>query len=81
MPYLVHEEQYSITPVFLWQKAIPEPVYRHEMIRRFHTETQRSVYQAQDTIPKALRRFWVKLKMLFRSSSSATIFLRESLVS
>ena len=35
LPYLVHEEQYNMSPVFLWQKPKPEPVYHHPVMRQF----------------------------------------------
>ena len=37
MPYQVHEATYAVAPVFLWQHPRPEPVYRHKVIRDFHT--------------------------------------------
>jgi len=37
MPYQVYETTYSIRPLFIWQKPNPEPVYRHEALRRFYT--------------------------------------------
>jgi hypothetical protein len=50
MPYQVHEETYGITPVFLWQDIGPEPIYRHQVIRDFHTNYTRSFYTFQHTV-------------------------------
>src|SRR5262245_1300710 len=37
MPYQIHEETYSMAPIFLWQKLSPEPAYRHKVIRDYAT--------------------------------------------
>jgi hypothetical protein len=38
MPYLLNRETYAVTPYFLWQSLRPEPVYRHEVMRKFYVE-------------------------------------------
>ena len=35
-PYFMHDQQYFISPPFLFQSPFPEPLYRHEVIRQFH---------------------------------------------
>ncbi|HZL37086.1 MAG TPA: hypothetical protein VFC78_17335 [Tepidisphaeraceae bacterium] len=35
MPYAVHEQQYGATPLFLFQRPKPMPVYRHKELREF----------------------------------------------
>ncbi|MGH9501048.1 MAG: hypothetical protein ACRD3L_18055, partial [Terriglobales bacterium] len=36
MPYQVYEATYAYAPPFLWQKASPEPNYRHEVMRKLY---------------------------------------------
>lgn len=42
MPYLVHKDQYMVSPLFTFQPSQPVPEYRHETLRQFHAgwETQ-----------------------------------------
>jgi hypothetical protein len=47
LPYLEHEAQYAVHPLFLWQQPRPEPEYRHERIRRQHVEWELGRYHAQ----------------------------------
>jgi hypothetical protein len=50
LPYQVHEESYARASAFVWQEPRPEPEYRHEFLRAYHTswlprllENQRSI--------------------------------------
>lgn len=54
MPYQVHEAEYSMAPVFLWQELGPRPEYRHRMIERFQGAFLTSMYRSQRT----LRGYW-----------------------
>jgi hypothetical protein len=38
MPYVVHEQTYGFTPLFLFGKPRPEPAYLHPEIRKLHEE-------------------------------------------
>jgi hypothetical protein len=40
MPYTLNRAQYAIAPYYIWQSARPEPVYRHEEMRRFYHEDE-----------------------------------------
>ncbi len=44
MPYMVHESQYAMAPVFLFQKARPEPVYPFPEIRALHAVQEMERY-------------------------------------
>lgn len=37
-PYFAHDQEYFISPPFIFQELLPEPVYRHDLIRRYHHE-------------------------------------------
>jgi len=41
MPYQVSFKTYETAPAFLWQKARPEPVYHHALMREFYDEERR----------------------------------------
>lgn len=49
-PYSVHEAAYSMTPLFVWQKAKPEPAYRHKVIRDFWTGWALDFHKRQQTL-------------------------------
>lgn len=36
LPYLIHEQVYGVSPLFIWEKLPPVPAYRHDVIRDFH---------------------------------------------
>jgi hypothetical protein len=36
LPYTINRSTYAMAPYFVWQSQRPEPVYRHEVLRRFY---------------------------------------------
>jgi hypothetical protein len=36
LPYTINRNMYAMAPYFVWQSQRPEPVYRHEVMRRFY---------------------------------------------
>jgi hypothetical protein len=60
MPYQVHEQAYSVAPLFLWENPKPEPFYRHEVIRRFQVEfaLYQFLLQRQSLLRLALSAIW-----------------------
>src|SRR6266571_8384439 len=38
MPYLLDRNTYAIAPLFIWQHLRSQPVYNHEMLRRFYVD-------------------------------------------
>jgi hypothetical protein len=49
LPYTVDRNTYARAPYFLWQSARPEPVYRHEVIRRFYDENELPSFESTHT--------------------------------
>jgi hypothetical protein len=40
LPYTVNRATYAMAPYFVWQSPRPEPVYRHEVMRRFYHDDE-----------------------------------------
>jgi hypothetical protein len=51
MPYQVHDAQYVVSPVFLWQQPKPEPVFHHAVMRRFWVDFDMQVDQMMRARP------------------------------
>jgi len=51
LPYLIHEQMYSMSPLFIWEKLPPAvPTYRHDVIREFHARFELPVYRVKHTV-------------------------------
>jgi hypothetical protein len=46
MPYVVHEREYGMSPIFLFQEPLPVPSFRHDVMRDY-TIMQFTNYQSQ----------------------------------
>ena len=55
LPYTVDRATYAIAPYFIWQKARPEPHYRHDVMRQFYTGFELNNYRASRTLIGAVR--------------------------
>ncbi len=44
LPYTINRATYAMAPYFVWQSLRPEPVYRHEALRRFYAGEELKVY-------------------------------------
>lgn len=40
LPYTIDRATYAVTPYFVWQSLKPDPVYRHEELRRFYHDEE-----------------------------------------
>jgi hypothetical protein len=49
LPYMVHEDEYALSPNFVGQAPYDGRSYRHATIERFHREWAMGWYEAQDT--------------------------------
>lgn len=49
LPYQVNRATYASAPVFLWQRARPEPVYRHKVMRDFYTNWELADFRYAQT--------------------------------
>jgi hypothetical protein len=65
MPYEVHEATYAVAPVFLWQQLRPEPEYRHQTMRDYHTGWEPGQYLKQHSISGFVQVSLEKLKELY----------------
>jgi len=45
LPYTVDRAQYGVAPYFVWQSERPEPLYRHEVMRRFYEQQELDGFQ------------------------------------
>ena len=61
-PYQVHEETYTMAPIFLWQSPRPEPVYRHEDLRHFYTKYNLPLYYLEHSISGFLLKTFLLLR-------------------
>jgi hypothetical protein len=46
LPYTINRNTYAMAPYFVWQSPRPEPVYRHEVMRRFYYENELNAFQS-----------------------------------
>jgi hypothetical protein len=60
LPYQVHEAAYAITPLFIWQRPRPEPLYRHQVLRDFHVDVETAAYREQKSLDGWLSVTWGK---------------------
>jgi hypothetical protein len=49
LPYQVNRATYASAPVFLWQRARPEPVYRYKVMRDFYTNWELADFRYAQT--------------------------------
>ena len=45
LPYTVNHAQYGIAPYFVWQSQLPEPAYRHKVMREFYYHDQLPIFK------------------------------------
>jgi hypothetical protein len=65
MPYQVDRATYAVAPYFVWQKARPEPNYRHAEMRDFYINWEFRDFQRGKTVLGYLHRLRHKVRMLW----------------
>jgi hypothetical protein len=45
LPYTVNRAQYGMAPYFVWQSQLPEPAYRHKVMREFYSRDELSIFK------------------------------------
>jgi hypothetical protein len=67
--YVVNRASYAMAPHFLWQSARPQPLYRHEVIRRFYMDEELRWFQDEQTplglFQKSLRKLGIATYFYF----------------
>jgi hypothetical protein len=78
LPYTVARNTYAIAPYYVWQSLRPQPVYRHEVLRSFYSDSSEgeiNYYQKIHTlsgfVPETLKKAWSGL--LFFSGAALLI--------
>ena len=62
LPEVVQREPYAMAPIFLWQSAGPEPVYRHKALHDFYADWEvKEVLPEIKSVPGLI---WNQLKKL-----------------
>jgi hypothetical protein len=51
LPYQVNRATYAMAPYFLWKAPLPEPVYRHQVMRDFYVNWELRDFQNFRTLP------------------------------
>ena len=58
LPYTVDRATYAMAPYYVWQQPRPEPVYHHEVLRRFYKENEldawKLIHKPSGFLPQSL---------------------------
>ena len=60
LPYTIDRATYAMAPYYIWQKARPEPPYRHQAMRDYYYKTELEIYNRVHTVPGFLMNTFVK---------------------
>lgn len=59
LPYQVYEQTYGALPFMIWQKARPEPSYRHAILRQLNIDEQGEQYRHQRYLRGHINRIYL----------------------
>jgi hypothetical protein len=65
LPYQVNRATYAVAPVFLWKTPLPEPIYRHRVMRDFYVKAELAEFQNAQTLSGFVRGAAKKLGIVF----------------
>jgi hypothetical protein len=65
MPQQLNRETYAVARYFYWQSAYTEPIYRHQALHDFYTETELDYFKLGKTFSGFLLQFATKLGMIW----------------
>jgi hypothetical protein len=78
LPYTVDRNTYAVAPYYVWQSLRPQPVYRHEVLRSFYSDSSEGeinyfhkIHTLFGFIPETLKKAWSGL--LFFSGAALLI--------
>jgi hypothetical protein len=60
LPYTINRATYAMAPYYVWQKARPEPAYRHQAMRDYYYKTELEIYNRLHTVPGLFLNTFVK---------------------
>jgi hypothetical protein len=61
LPYTVNRATYAMAPYYVWQKARPEPIYRHQAMRDYYYKTELDIYNRLHTVSGFFMTTFVKV--------------------
>lgn len=69
LPYQVNRATYAAAPVFIWQSARPQPVYRHAAMRDFYMKWELKDYRQARTpggfLTRTIQKVWTAILFVF----------------
>ncbi|MGA2570535.1 MAG: hypothetical protein ABSF23_08460 [Terracidiphilus sp.] len=63
LPYTIDRQTYAIAPYYVWQHPLPEPAYRHPVLRNFYEVEEPALYYRVHSLTGFLP--WTAVKVAF----------------
>jgi len=65
LPYTVNRATYAMAPYYVWQSPRPQPVYHHEVLKRFYYHNELEGFQAIHTLAGFVPQTCIKVIRVF----------------
>jgi len=65
LPYQVNRATYAVAPIFLWKTPLPEPIYRHRVMRDFYVKAELAEFKNTQTPSGFVRGAAKKIGIVF----------------